>query len=89
MRRAAGDVEVNGKEVLYPVAIHLLDLIVVDETALGEPWPVGLGLATPLNVVASGSMLEKLADGHPAKFEALRAKVATDQAIHKVLASGF
>ncbi len=69
-----------GREALYPVTIHLLDLQVLDEKTLDQPWPAGLSSGMPLNVLACGSLLEKLAQEQPAKFEILRAKVKADEA---------
>ncbi len=70
----------TAREVLYPAAIHLLDLYVADDKNQDQPWPTGLASGMPLNVIASGSVLEKLAVAQPAKLEALRAKVGAEQA---------
>jgi hypothetical protein len=78
--RDAAQKLLSAREVLYPVAIHLLDLTVVDGKTLAHPWAAALSLGTPLNVVASGSVLEKLAQEYPVKFEALRAKVEAEEA---------
>ena len=39
--RNAAQKLLSAREVLYPVTIHLLDLMVVDERDLGQPWPAG------------------------------------------------
>ncbi len=69
-----------GREALYPVTIHLLDLLVLDDKTLDQPWPASLSSGMPLNLVACGSLLEKLAQEQPAKFEILRTKVKADEA---------
>ena len=78
--RNAAQKLLSAREVLYPVTIHLLDLIVVDDKDLGQSWPSSLAMGTPLNVIASGNLLEKLAVEHPAKFETLRDKVVAEEA---------
>jgi hypothetical protein len=76
--REAANKLLSAREVLYPVTIHLLDLMLLDEKNLDKAWPGGL--ASPLNVIASGRLLEQLAQRAPAKLEALRAKVQADEA---------
>jgi hypothetical protein len=66
----------SAREVLYPVTIHLLDLCLVDDNALERPWPAGMDLGMPLNVLSSTATLEKLAAEQPAKFETLCQAVA-------------
>ncbi len=62
------------------MAIHLLDISLVDANALEQPWPASLQLGTPLNVIAAGSLLETLAREQPAKFEELRTRVQAEEA---------
>lgn len=71
---------VSAREVLYPVTIHLLDLCVLDEKKLDQPWPASLAMGTPLNVLACGRLLEDLASLHPEKFQELKARVQTEDA---------
>lgn len=78
--RNAAQKLVSAREVLYPVSIHLLDIALLDEKNLDQPWPSSLTAGTPLNVVASGQLLEKLAADQPSKFEALKSKVAAEEA---------
>jgi hypothetical protein len=68
------------REVLYPVTIHLLDITVLDDKSLEQPWPAGLEVGTPLNVVAAASYLEQLAQRSPDKLAALRSAAASERA---------
>jgi hypothetical protein len=63
---------VSAREVLYPVTIHLLDVLMVDEKTMDQDWPVGFDLGIPINVVASTRTLETLADAHPDRFAKLK-----------------
>src|SRR5262245_24190575 len=71
---------VSAREVLYPVTIHLLDLLVLDEKRFGEPWPASLGHGLGLNVVGCASLLEKLAQTQPQKLDELRKHVEDERA---------
>ncbi|MCI0377182.1 MAG: hypothetical protein L0215_06235, partial [Gemmataceae bacterium] len=100
----------SAREVLYPVAIHWLDICLLDDNNLEQPWPGSGPLpngrgsdsvpltpnpspsgrgetddsvslpAAPLNIVASASLLEKLASAQPEKWQALRDKLQRDEA---------
>jgi hypothetical protein len=78
--RNAAQKLLSAREVLYPVAIHLLDLNVLDDKALDQAWPASLQAGLPLNVIASASVLEKMSHDQPAKFEALRTAVQAEEA---------
>lgn len=78
--QAAAQRLLSAREILYPVAIHLLDIQVLDERHLDHPLPAGLDMGVPLNVVACGRLLEKFRDETPAQFELLRDKVQAEQA---------
>ncbi len=77
----------SAREVLYPVAIHLLDLVILDKDRLGDSWPTALAQGNPLNVVASSSLLEELATLQPEKMGELRQRVQADQI--EVCGGGF
>ena len=79
LQLAAGRL-LSAREVLYPVPIHLLNLIVLDEKRLGEDLPIGLGGGTPYNIVAAAALLEKLAADHPERFAQLREHVQAEEA---------
>ncbi len=48
------------RERLYPVAIHLLDFVLLEEQNFHDPWPITVGHGQPINVIASSSVLVKL-----------------------------
>ncbi|MFM8986023.1 MAG: hypothetical protein ACKONH_08205 [Planctomycetia bacterium] len=60
----------------YPVDLWLVDLVLLGETTLGRPLVEELSLPTPLGVVASGSLVERLASDHPESLAALQARCA-------------
>jgi hypothetical protein len=60
------------REVVYPVTIHLLDLVVLDESCLASPWPASADKGLPLNVIACGSLLERLGREQAERLAALR-----------------
>lgn len=79
LRRAAEKL-LSAREVLYPVTIHLLDLFLLDDKNLADPWPASLLLGNALNVLASGVLLEKLAREQPDKLAELKDRIQSDQA---------
>jgi hypothetical protein len=76
---AAGQL-LAAREVLYPVAIHLLDVALLDTLSPEAAWPASFGLGLPLNLVASASALERLKRDQPERLAALRERVAADAA---------
>jgi hypothetical protein len=77
LRAAAGRLQ-TAREVLYPVAIHLLDLGLL-EGGPGPSWPASFGLGLPVNLVAPGAVLEGLGRDHADRLEELRRRVAAEQ----------
>ncbi|HYT94470.1 MAG TPA: hypothetical protein VEL76_37490, partial [Gemmataceae bacterium] len=77
--QSAADRLLSAREVLYPVAIHLLDMVLLDEEQPGKPLPATFGQGLPVNVVASGMVLEKLSREHPERLADLRERVAREQ----------
>jgi hypothetical protein len=69
----------TAREVLYPVSIFLLDLHLLDETRLGEPWRASFHAQKALNILASSALLEKLHRDQPEQFQALRERVERDE----------
>jgi hypothetical protein len=78
--QAAADRLQSGREVLYPVTIHVLDLALTDEARLGDPWPAAFDQGLPLNLVATGRLLERLSQEQPDRFAKLKERVNADQA---------
>ena len=69
----------SAREVLYSVNIHLLDVWRLDEDKRDVPTPAALAAGSPLNVMATGRALERLAEHAPERAADLRAKL--DEAI--------
>lgn len=78
--QAAAERLLQAREVLYPVNVHLLDLYLLDERRLGEPWPATFERDFAVNVVASSSLLEKLGQAFPERLAALRERVQRELA---------
>jgi hypothetical protein len=78
--QSAADRLLAAREVVYPVTIHWLDLVLPDPDHLDAPWPAGMDRGQPVNVVACGSLLERLGKEQPARLEALRQRVSADAA---------
>jgi hypothetical protein len=66
--------------VLYPVAIHLLDVSFLDETTMAYGWPAGFEFGIATNFIAATATLEKLAEHAPKRFAQLQTAVQNDVA---------
>lgn len=67
--QAAADRLMSAREVLYPVTIHVVDLLLADESAAA--WPRALEAGMPLNIVACASLLERMSKEQPERLRAL------------------
>src|SRR5262249_15794057 len=76
--KAAADRLLTAREVLYPVTLHVVDLLLVDPAALVANSPPTPQPRLPFNVVASGEVIERLAKEHPDRLANLREKVAIE-----------
>jgi hypothetical protein len=74
LNQAAGRL-LSAREVLYPIAVHVLDILMLDEKHLDAPLPSAFGQGFPLNIVATGQVLEKLAAERPEHAASLRKKL--------------
>jgi hypothetical protein len=77
--QAAADRLLSAREVLYPVTIYLLDICLLEEARLAEPFPIAFERGSPLNVVVPGHLLEKLGHEQPERMAALRAAAQAEQ----------
>src|SRR5208282_2994280 len=68
------------REVLYPAAIHLVDLSLLDADHLDEALPAAAAKGSPFNVIACTVLLERLAREQPEQFATLRQRIADDSA---------
>jgi hypothetical protein len=78
--KAAAAKLLAAREVLYPVAIHLLDVSFLDETTMAYGWPAGFEFGVVTNFIAATATLEKLAEYAPNRFGKLRAAVQNEMA---------
>lgn len=75
--RYAADRLTEAREYFYPVQTSLIDLTVVAETTLGERFRRELATETPINLLVSGSTVERMAEREPASLNLLRQRLAT------------
>ncbi len=87
--QAAADRQLAAREVVYPVTVHVVDLMLLDEergkrettSKPGDsPWPAAFSAGEPFNVIASAVLLERMNQDRPAMMSELREKVAADLA---------
>jgi hypothetical protein len=76
--QSAADRLLAAREVLYPVRIYLLDLCLLDEEKLAAALPASFDKGLPLNLVASGSLIEKLGQSDAEQMTALRQRVQSE-----------
>ena len=72
VEEAAAAKLLSAREVLYSVNIHLLDVWHLTEDRLDAPPPAALAAGTPLNLMATGRTLERLAEQHPERVAELQ-----------------
>src|SRR4029077_696726 len=68
----------SAREVLYPVAIHLLDVTFLDEATLAHGWPAAFDFGITTNFIAATAALERLAENAPNRFEQLKTGVDSE-----------
>jgi hypothetical protein len=68
----------SAREILYPVAVHLVDMWLPEASRTHEPWPLALDRGSPLNVIACASLLESWQRAQPERFAVLRERVAAN-----------
>jgi hypothetical protein len=73
--QAAANKLQSAREVLYPVAIHLLDFILPDERKLHDTLPKSFVAKFPSNLIASGATLERLREEFPERFAEIGQRV--------------
>src|SRR6516164_8340286 len=73
--QSAADKLSSAREVLYAAPIHLLDFVLPDERKLEATLPISLATPAPLNLIASGRLLERLRDEFPERFAELKQRI--------------
>lgn len=77
LKAAAGRL-LAAREVLYPIAVHVLDIFELSPNRLDAPLPESFALGMPLNILATGQTLEKLAAENPDACRRFREKLNAD-----------
>ncbi len=72
--KAAGEKLLYARQVLNSNELRLIDMAIPTPETLGAEWPASLSAGLPLTVLASGQLLEELAQTHPERFAELKAK---------------
>jgi hypothetical protein len=70
--QAAADKLLAAREILYPTSMHLLDIFVPDAFKLQETMPAVWRGGATRNLVASSSMLQRMMEECPDRFNELR-----------------
>jgi hypothetical protein len=70
----------TAREMLYPVTIHLLDILLLEDQNLDNPWPASAVAGQPVNVIASAGLLERLKRDHPEALAELAEAVKNERA---------
>jgi len=78
--KSAADRLLAAREVLYPVTIHLLDLVLLDDQNLAKALPASAEAGQPFSLIASSELLTKLGQKHPETLAAIRERFQNDQA---------
>ena len=73
--RYAADRLTEAREYFYPVQTSLIDLTLVAETTLGERFRRELANEVPINLLISGSTVERMAEREPASLSLLRQRL--------------
>jgi hypothetical protein len=79
LQRAAAKL-LSAREVLYPVAIHLLDVSFLDDATIEHGWPAAFEFGVTTNLISDTATLEKLAECDAGKFALLQTAVQSENA---------
>jgi hypothetical protein len=71
LRSAAGRLT-YARDVLYPSPIYVIDLVLLDEDRLADPFPAAFAHNQPINVIASVAALERLGREHPERLAVVK-----------------
>jgi len=77
--QAAADRLRETREVLYPNVVFFADLWLMDDRPVEASLPLTANLGLPVNLIASGRWLERLASENPGERERLCAALQSDQ----------
>lgn len=74
LKSAAGRL-LSAREVLYPIAVHVLDIVALEVNRLDAPLPASFAQGLPLNILATGQTLEKLTAEQPGRRDQFKEKL--------------
>jgi len=77
--QAAADRLLNGREILYPSPIYIIDIASLDGSNLAAPLPGAFARELPVNLLTSLATLEKLAQEQPDLLATFRQRVQDDK----------
>lgn len=78
--QAAANLLLEAREVLYQAEMFIIDIYLLEPNRFDEGWPAGIENGLPLNVLATGEVLEKFAQAQPERLAQLRERVGEDLA---------
>ncbi len=76
--KAAGEKLLYARQVLNSNDLRMIDIAMPTTETLGAAWPAAFAAGLPMTVLASGQLLEELAEKHPERFAELKAKFLPD-----------
>ena len=76
--KAAAERLLAAREVIYPAALYLVDLGLLDDAHPEAPWPASFDKGLPVNLIACASLLECIGREQPERLATLRERVAAD-----------
>jgi hypothetical protein len=77
--KSAAERLLAAREILYPVTIHLLDLVLADETKNDDWWSPNLNSSLALGLITSSRFLENLRREHPDKLASIRERFQVEE----------
>jgi hypothetical protein len=86
--KTAADTLLAGREVLYPVTIHIIDLYLLDEARIAEPFPAAFERGQAVNILASAAVLEKLSREQPERLAVLHDRAQSGDTI-EIITGGY
>jgi hypothetical protein len=77
--KSAADRLLAAREILYPVTIHLLDLVLLGEQKIADSLSANVRSGLALNLIASSEILEKVGRETPELLSAIRERFQSDE----------
>jgi hypothetical protein len=77
LRQAASRL-LAAQEVLYPIAVHVLDMAMLDPAKPGQVLPAAFVRGLPLNLIGTGEAFEKFAAANPEQAQKMKERLDPD-----------